>query len=138
VIAVGATTSHGCQASYSSYGDGLDVTAPGGGGDADLASSEWDAAHCRAGRRGKFIYQQTFEKPPARRFSLIGFDGTSESVPHVTAIAALVIASGRIGSSPGPDAVLRRIEERARDLGPPGYDKRYGFGLVDAAAAVAP
>ena len=138
VISAGATTSYGCQAYYSSYGDGLDVTAPGGGGDADLASSEWDAAHCRAGRRGKFIYQQTFTPGHPRSFHLFGFSGTSEATPHVSAIAALVIASGRIGSHPAPDAVMHRIEQRARDAGPPGYDKRYGHGLVDAAAAVAP
>jgi serine protease len=32
--------------------------------------------------------------------------------------------------------VQKRIEDTARDIGPPGYDKRYGYGLVDAAAAV--
>jgi hypothetical protein len=37
-----------------------------------------------------------------------------------------------------PDDVLARIDSSARDLGPPGYDKRYGYGLADAAAAVAP
>jgi hypothetical protein len=138
VISAGATTSYGCQAYYSSFGDGLDVAAPGGGGDADLSGDEWDATHCSAGHNGRFVYQQTFDSSPPRKFHLVGFDGTSEAAPHVSAIAALVIASGRIGSHPAPDAVMHRIEQRARDAGPPGYDKRYGYGLVDAAAAVAP
>jgi serine protease len=55
----------------------------------------------------------------------------------VTALAALVIASGRLGSHPSPLAVRKRIQGTARDIGSSGYDKRYGYGLVDAAAAVA-
>ena len=34
VIAVGATTEHGCVADYSNSGSGLDLVAPGGGADA--------------------------------------------------------------------------------------------------------
>ena len=36
VIAVGATTEHGCLADYSNDGPGLTLVAPGGGADADL------------------------------------------------------------------------------------------------------
>ncbi|HKH78903.1 MAG TPA: S8 family serine peptidase, partial [Solirubrobacteraceae bacterium] len=36
VIAVGATTEHGCLANYSNEGPGLTLVAPGGGADADL------------------------------------------------------------------------------------------------------
>ena len=36
VIAVGATTEHGCLANYSNDGPGLTLVAPGGGADADL------------------------------------------------------------------------------------------------------
>ncbi|HEX8073392.1 MAG TPA: S8 family serine peptidase [Thermoleophilaceae bacterium] len=138
VIAVGATTAGGCQAEYSNYGSGLDVVAPGGGSDAPLTgNSEWDDTHCDPSRRPREIYQQTFVRNP-RDFQLIGFEGTSEAVPHVTALAALVIAMRSAGASPTPEAVQKRIEQTARDLGPAGYDKRYGNGLVDAAAAIAP
>jgi serine protease len=135
VISVAASTSGGCAAEYSSSGDGLDVIAPGGGFDAALSSSPWDLAHCDPAASRSAVYQQTFRSNP-RDFHLIGFEGTSESAPHVTAIAALVIASGELGSHPSPAAVQKRIEDTARDIGPPGYDKRYGYGLVDAAAAV--
>ena len=137
VISVGATTSFGCQAAYSNHGDGLDVTAPGGGNDANLRGSDWDRKHCRGGRHGRTIFQQSF-KPNPTSFRLLGVVGTSEAAPHVAAIAALVIASGRIGSHPSPGHVQSRIEQAARDLGPSGYDKRYGYGLANAAAAVAP
>jgi len=58
--------------------------------------------------------------------------------PHVAATAALLIATGRLGPDPTPDAIEHRLEETARDLGPPGYDERYGFGLIDSAAALRP
>ena len=58
--------------------------------------------------------------------------------PHVAAIAALVIASGVVGSLPSPKQVEERLKSTAHDLGAPGEDERYGAGLVDAARATAP
>jgi serine protease len=60
------------------------------------------------------------------------------ATPHVAATAALVLATRAAGASPSPDAVAARLEHTARDLGRPGYDTAYGWGLVDAAAATAP
>ena len=57
------------------------------------------------------------------------------AAPHVSAAAALVIASGVVGPHPAPDAVAARLEATARRLGPP---LSYGAGLVDAAAATDP
>jgi serine protease len=64
--------------------------------------------------------------------------GTSMAAPHVSAVAAMVIASGVIGAHPSPAAIEARLKSTARDLGAPGPDSRYGAGLVDAAAATAP
>ena len=137
VIAVGASTSNGCRTSYTNFGSGLDVVAPGGGSDDVPDGSDWDFAHCHPGEGGRVIYQQTFSvHKPFSKFRLHGFEGTSESAPHVSAIAALVIASGRLGAHPVPEAVQNRIEDTARDIGAPGRDDHYGFGLADAAAAV--
>ena len=60
------------------------------------------------------------------------------AAPHVSAAAALVIASGVIGPNPSPEAIEERLKVTARDLGTPGPDFRYGYGLLDAARAVTP
>jgi serine protease len=60
------------------------------------------------------------------------------AAPHVAAAAALVAASGVLGTDPSPDAIAERLEQTARDLGRPGDDRLYGWGLVDAANATAP
>jgi serine protease len=137
VVAVGATTHNGCQADYSNQGRGLDVMAPGGG--ADQASEDpTDAALCNH-TGGRPIVQQTYVGRGVQRFGLPRtYEGTSMATPHVSAIAALIVATGVIGRDPSPDAIETRIEQTARDLGPPGYDGRYGWGLVNAAAALQP
>jgi serine protease len=60
------------------------------------------------------------------------------AAPHVSATAALIVASRVLGSDPAPARIIERLRETARDLGPPGYDERYGWGLVAAGAATAP
>jgi serine protease len=136
VLSVGATTSHGCQASYSDSGQDLDVVAPGGGDDAKLPGDP----HCSPGVAGRNIYQETFlrESDPTRFGLPSGYIGTSMAAPHAAATAALVIASGILGPNPSPDAVARRIEQTAQDFGTPGWDTHYGYGLVNAAAATDP
>jgi serine protease len=60
------------------------------------------------------------------------------AVPHVSGVIALIIASGVLGPDPTPAALLKRLKTTARDLGAPGYDRRYGSGLINANAATAP
>jgi serine protease len=134
VLAVGATTDDGCLANYSNYGTGIDLVAPGGGRDANIAGDP----HCRPGRRGAPIYQITLGRRFRDGFGITGYIGTSMASPHVAAAAALVVASGVIGRDPAPDAIKARLEVTARDFGPRGPDRFYGAGLVDAAAATSP
>jgi serine protease len=137
VISVGATTASGCLADYSNAGRGLDVVAPGGGQDAPLDDNPYDLAHCDQSNPDRRIFQETLWGD-VRHFRLVGFEGTSFASPHVSAVAALLIATKRLGAHPSPTAVRRRIMDTARDVGPAGYDSRYGAGLLDAAAALAP
>jgi serine protease len=134
VLAIGATTEHGCVATYSSHGDGIDLVAPGGGTDAPMT----DDGNCVAGRAGRSIAQVTLSGRRPDRFAIgVDYAGTSMATPHVAAAAALVIASGAAGAHPSPHAVMVRLKKTARDLGAPSYDTVYGWGLLDAAAATA-
>lgn len=135
VLSVGATTEHGCLSDFSNLGRGLDIVAPGGGTDAALDDPNCDAQ----GYPGRPIYQVTMEGGSLRRFGTPNvYEGTSMAVPHVTATAALIIASRVLGANPTVDALTKRLQSTARDLGQPGQDTKYGAGLVDAAAATAP
>jgi serine protease len=60
-------------------------------------------------------------------------NGTSMAVPHVSAVAALLWSA-----HPGltPAQVRGLLERSAKDLGPPGRDPAFGFGLVQARAAL--
>jgi serine protease len=137
VLSVGATTQHGCQADYSNEGQDLDVVAPGGGPDAPL---EGDPACHPNDPVGGDIYQMTFKTETSfRRFGLpSGYIGTSMAAPHVSATAALIVASGLLGPNPTPGQIEHRLEQTAHDLGAPGRDPHYGWGLIDAAAATDP
>jgi serine protease len=108
VIAVGATNSSGKRASFSQYGAGLTLVAP-----------------------GEQILQQTFSRSTGRS-GYFYFSGTSMATPHVAGVAALVKA---LAPQLGPPALLALLQATARDLGPAGYDTGYGAGLLDAAAA---
>jgi serine protease len=136
VIAVGATTEHGCLANFSNDGTGLTLVAPGGGPDADLPGDPNCHPELPA---GKDIYQETFTGASPRRFGLpSGYDGTSMASPHVSATAALILASGVLGRRPTVAQVTARLRATARELGGPEDQDLYGAGLLDAGAATAP
>src|SRR3954470_22279938 len=136
VISVGASTIHGCLSDFSNDGTGLDMVAPGGGADAQLP----DDPNCRTDQPpGPDIYQLTLLGTSVRRFGLpSGYEGTSMAVPHVSATAALIIASRVVGANPSPAALERRLKLTSTDLPPAGPDVRYGAGLINAGKATDP
>ena len=60
------------------------------------------------------------------------FDGTSMASPHAAACAALAWS---VAPSAARADVLNALLTTAHDLGDPGVDMTYGYGLVDAYAA---
>jgi serine protease len=52
--------------------------------------------------------------------------------PHVAGTAALIISQG----IKNPAAVETLIRRTAKDLGTPGRDNEYGFGLIQPRAAL--
>lgn len=119
VIAVGATGYSGSRAGYSNRGTGLDLVAPGG----DLSKDENGDGYADG------ILQETIE---GGAWTYTFWEGTSMAAPHVSAAAALLISAG----ASGPDEVYRLLTTTARDGGSSGYDTSYGYGRVDAAAAL--
>jgi subtilisin family serine protease len=111
LVCVGAVDRRGEHALYSSFGSGLGLVAPGG------------SALPAAGEGVLSTY------PPTGYAEL---SGTSQATPHVSGVAALLVACGLRGQS-----AVRRMLATARDLGTPGPDVTYGYGLVNARAAVA-
>lgn len=123
-IAVGAIRYDKQKAAYSAYGVGLDLVAPGGDNGVDQNGDGY----------GDGVLQETFYHIFRRLiWGYYFFQGTSMSTPHVSGVAALILSKHPDYSS---DDVRNVLQSTAADLGNPGYDTTYGWGLVDAAAAV--
>ena len=117
VIAVSAVGPDKTKTSYSNYGDGVDIAAPGGA--------------TRSGQENG-ILQETINPRSIDQFVFKYFQGTSMAAPHVAGVAAL-IKSRRPNMS--PDKVLEVLQKSALPVkdDPSNY---YGAGLLDAEKAV--
>lgn len=121
-IAVGAVRYDLTRAPYSSTASYLSVVAPGG----DLTVDQNDDNYPDG------ILQNTFQSDPTQ-FAYWFLQGTSMATPHVTGLAALLASHGVTD----PTQIKKVIEATARDLGPTGWDPEYGWGMIDAPAALA-
>lgn len=104
MITVAATDGNDVKTSWSSYGNFVDLAAPG--------LNIWTTTLSGG-------YQQWW--------------GTSLSSPIVAATAGLMLAAN---PAIGPVDTEKLLFASAKDLGTAGWDMYYGYGRVDAAAAV--
>jgi len=109
-LCVGSTNATDGVSGFSNRGLRVDVMAPGDG----IIST---------------YYEPT--APTVHSYYGTG-SGTSAAAPLVAGIGALLMSMGATNVQ-----ARRMIECTAKDLGSPGYDTQYGWGRVDAAAAVA-
>jgi serine protease len=133
VVSVAAVDRGKNHAYYSSTGSYIELSAPGG-------------SERGFGNTG-FVRQQTFDStvtdtfllapsqfhaPRFDMFGYIGYIGTSMAAPHVAGVAAMLMQQGVTD----PAAIEDLLEKTAIDLGAPGRDDIFGFGLVDARNAL--
>ncbi|MGP0128696.1 MAG: S8 family peptidase [cyanobacterium endosymbiont of Rhopalodia musculus] len=111
VISVSALDAAGQKTTYSNYGAGVDISAPGGS------------------ETGKIV-QETIN-PQTGESIFVGFQGTSMAAPHVAGVAALIKASG----IKEPSKVLAILKRSSRNVGEDPFN-HYGAGQLDAGEAV--
>ncbi len=118
VIAVGATNHRDIRASFSNVGPELDVTAPGD----DVWTTDISGPN---GYTFFGLYDLQDYYPT--------FSGTSAATPIAAGVAALILSV-----EPGltNEEVRHFVECSVLDLGETGWDERYGWGRVDARAAL--
>ena len=120
VLTVGASTRQGDRATYSNFGQRVDVSAPGGDGD----SSDWILSLSNIGLTS-----------PGIGTYAIGI-GTSFAAPHVAGVASLMLARN---ANLTPGQVLDIISRTARSFNTTGTCFRgpaCGGGLLDAGLAL--
>ena len=129
VIAVGAINKFGNIHNYSQRGDNLDLVAPSGrcNLEGDIVTTD------RMGDLGYNPNAQSNATELTNRNYTQRFGGTSAACPQVAGVAALMLSANPNLTASQVREILRST---AKDLGAPGFDTTYGYGLVDAYAAV--
>jgi subtilisin family serine protease len=126
VVAVGATDNSDEHWYYSNYGPELDIVAPSGPRRGEAGMYIWTTDI--TGNRGFNMYN----RDPSI-LDYCDFGGTSGACPIAAGIAALILS---IEPELTNEEVRHFLERSAKDLGEPGRDDYYGWGRVDAWAAL--
>lgn len=118
VIAVGAIHQNGTIWDYSQTGNKLDLVAPSGQADYNGDVVTLDISGSLGQNATDYMHD---------------FGGTSAACPQVAGVAALMLS---VNPSLTAAQVKTKLQQTAVDLGTSGFDTTYGYGLVDAYAAV--
>jgi subtilisin family serine protease len=127
---------------YSNFGHSVDVAGPGGNIGTTLANWPWSPFFGPdniswvwnvCSKDLIVVSQGVAVKPCASGGAIDGFVGTSQATPHVSGLAALMVA--QYGKNI-PTIIRVLIEASADDLGKRGRDPQYGFGRINAARAL--
>jgi hypothetical protein len=116
-ICVGAIDSDFLRASFSNYGPQLDVVAPG------VAVYSTMPTYFVTMNDFPYYFSQDYDY----------CDGTSMACPMVAGVAALLFDQN---ASYNPTEVRTIMQDTATDLGSVGFDNYYGYGAVNAYAAI--
>ncbi len=134
-IAVAAFNHDDERASFSNFGLGIDVGAPGGGDGPPPEGKFFPLMSVLSLHSTAIAASEQFDRKlvlEAGGAEYLRIAGTSMASPHVAGVAALVLA---VNPSFSPEEVWQVLRSTADDVGDPGPDEDSGYGLVDAAAA---
>ncbi len=115
---------HSFAYSYSNYGPDVDICAPGGDINDDLNNDGYPDG----------IYQQTHDGIDYKSFDFYFAEGTSCSSAFVSGVVALILA--RASKPLTPADIKQILQLTATDMGEPGWDQFYGWGLINPLGAV--
>ncbi len=124
VVAVSAVSAELETTNYSNSGSQVELCAPGGLLVRDAGGDGWPDGVLSA------VYDETLFPAAFGHRALVG---TSQSAPHVSAVAALLLSVDPTLTNTELRALMRAT---ALDVGTPGRDNANGDGLVQASKAV--